>query len=177
MAALSIIKGAVKYGPKAVKKIKEGLKRRKKKKEALKLKKERTPQERKLLKETMNEVLGGKSNKEIATSPKMRKLTEKAKEAKAKRAFEKKMDDKKLDSLLKRASDSYFRDVDKNLAKKMDSKYFKNLSDKVEKRLQAEKAKPKKKMMGGGKVMKYQKGGRVKMDGCATRGKTRGRMV
>ena len=115
MAALAIIKGAAKYGPKAVKKIKEGLKRRKKKKEALKLKEKRTPQERKLLKETMNEVLRGKSNKEIAANPKMRGLMEKAKEAKAKRAFEKR------------------------------------------------------------KGMKA--GGRVKMDGCATRGKTRGRMV
>ena len=123
MAALSIIKGAVKYGPKAVKKIKEGLKSRKKKKEAPKL------------------------------------------------------DDKQIDSLLRRANDHYWKGVEKNLAKKMDDKWFDSVIKEANRRIQAKKAKPKKKMMGGGKVMKYQKGGRVKMDGCVTRGKTRGRMV
>ena len=35
----------------------------------------------------------------------------------------------------------------------------------------------KKKMVHGGKVKKMAKGGMVKRDGCAIRGKTKGRMV
>jgi len=125
MAALSIIKGAVKYGPKIVKKIKKGLKRRKEKKELLEYKGKTTPKSRKLAK-TLNP------------------------------------DKEKNIKSIKDASE-------------MADKYYKSkpgmpgVNKYVKKSILQKKS--------GGKIMEYSSGGRVKIDGCATRGKTRGRMV